>query len=89
LVARLQAPPSAGLLMLAWLHALGGWDGIRIAAIGWGGGPAGRHHLVQSNRQTGSRHCWQRERELVDEWRNAGLQDLGRAVPGLLPQPIG
>jgi hypothetical protein len=89
LVARLQAPPSAALLLLAWLHALGGWEGLRIAAIAWGGDPAGRHHLVQPNRKTGSRHRWEREAQIVKEWRNAGLHDLGQSVPGLAQRLIG
>jgi len=78
LVRELQAPPSAGLLVLAWAHELGtGWQGLSIAGIGWGQA-RGRQHLVLSNRQTGVRHNWAGEARLIQRWREAGLEDLGR-----------
>jgi hypothetical protein len=77
LVATLQAPPSAGLLLLAWLRCLGGgWEGLKVAGIGWAPVAGGRHHLLASNRSVGRRHRWEAERALVEAWRDQGLRDL-------------
>lgn len=78
LVLRLQAPPSAGILILAWLRYLrGGWDGI--TAVGFGS-PAGRpyHHAVPRQPPV-TRHHWQAERELLDGWSREGLSIRGCA----------
>lgn len=79
-VARLGAPPSAGVLLLAWLAGQG-WPGVTVAGIGWGATPQGRHHLVLSRRQTGRRHRWDAEAQQVAAWRRQGLSDLGMPTP--------
>jgi hypothetical protein len=73
LVLRLQAPPSAGVLLLQWLHDLNdGWQGISAAGIGaWTG--TGAYHLALANHQADSRHQWPAEHALVAQWRQQGL----------------
>ncbi|MEZ0203426.1 hypothetical protein [Ideonella sp.] len=84
LVRELQAPPSAGVLMLAWLHQLGaGWQGLSTAGIGWGATPLGGHHLLAGH-AAGRRHRWDAERALLQRWRAEGLSDLAPPVPGLV-----
>jgi hypothetical protein len=77
LVTALQAPPSAGLLVLAWLRSLGRqWDGLSVAGIAWAPAADGRHHVLATRRSVGRRHRWAAERALVDRWRAEGLTDL-------------
>lgn len=76
LVRELRAPPSAGVLVLAWLRELGaGWQGLSSAGIGWGATPQGRHHLLAGH-GAGRRHRWDAERALLQRWRAEGLHDL-------------
>lgn len=77
LVQQLQAPPSAGVLVLAWLMALlGGTSGLAAAGVGWGRAADGRHHVLTGNRGIGRRHRWAAEADCVARWRRAGLRDL-------------
>lgn len=78
LVAQLQAPPSAGLLLLAWLREVGGgWQGCRSAGIACGTGVGGRHHLVAAAEgRIGRRHNWPAEARLHALWRTQGLKLL-------------
>lgn len=77
LVDRLGAPPSAGVLLLAWVRAsLGRWQ--RLAIAGFDSAQAGRgayHHAGQRLRP-GRRHDWDAERALLAEWRAEGLRVL-------------
>ena len=82
LVARLDAPPTAGVLTLAWLHTLlGSWQGVSVAGIGWGTAPDGRHHLVDAGSRIGRRHRWSEEGATLAAWRDEGLQDLRQTEP--------
>jgi len=76
LVDRLAAPPSAGVLLLAWVHALlGGWGALTIA--GFGGAQMRGHAYHHAGRgRAGRRHAWGRERALLSEWRCEGLRAL-------------
>lgn len=78
LVAQLQAPPSAGLLFLAWLRALlGSWDGV--IAVGFGvsaSSNAPYHHAVRRHRAV-ARHNWPEERALLQHWHSEGLESYG------------
>ncbi len=81
LVGRLCAPPSAGVLMLAWLRELtGSWEGISAAGIGQGA-RARYHHAHRSRRNT-ARHDWETEAALVRHWTQAGLRLLDDGTPG-------
>ena len=72
LVDRLEAPPSAGVLLLAWLISLGlAPEGLCVTGIAE---PAtGRDHVLGRGHRRGRRHAWDRERQLVAQWRAAGL----------------
>jgi hypothetical protein len=80
LVARLQAPPSAGLQVLFWLRRLlGSWKGV--TAVGFGLTAAGTraYHHADRRQQPVRRHNWEGERGLLDEWISEGLRvDGGR-----------
>jgi hypothetical protein len=79
LVAQLHAPPSAGLLVLAWLHQLAGsWTQCLSAGIATGLSATGRHHLLASaEAHIGHRHNWAAEARLHARWRAEGLRLLG------------
>jgi hypothetical protein len=86
LVLRLEAPPTAGVLMLAWLHALrGNWTDI--GCVGVGTGDAGKAHHIVSGARPGRRHAWLREQSLVKGWQARGLHlrqgVFNRDAPGL------
>jgi len=76
LVRQLKSPPSAGVLVLFWLHVLAGsWAGLRMAGIG-SGTEKGRYHAVLGRHAPSRRHDWHKEADLVRSWRCSGLQDL-------------
>lgn len=76
LVLELRAPPSAGLLMLWWLHRIcGGWTGISVAAVGTANG---KHRDERSRGRSMFRHDWQAERRLLQRWVTSGLTQLDR-----------
>lgn len=76
LVFRLQAPPSAGVLLLQWLFDMNeSWSGIAIAGIGeWAG--LGSYHLALADHKADGRHQWMKERALVAQWGESGLRKL-------------
>jgi len=81
LVDELSAPPSAGVLALAWLQALRptGWQGMSVAGVGAGGarGAGAAHHIVRSGeRRVGQRHDWPAETALLVAWQAQGLLQL-------------
>jgi hypothetical protein len=81
LVAKLQAPPSAGVLMLEWLYQItGSWDGI--TALGIGCGVRGRYHHSDPKQRAVVRHDWSGEQALVHEWRRQGLRILTEETMG-------
>lgn len=77
LVGQLGAPPSAGLLVLAWVGALlGGFAGIRVAGFDGAAGPAHAYHHAGRRHRPGRRHNWPGERAVFEQWRTAGLDVL-------------
>lgn len=70
LVGYLAAPPSAGLLLLAWIRRLRhhGLRGVSIAGFQRGDGDEGRYHHALPDHPPGQRHNWKRERALLAEW---------------------
>ncbi|HEX5515661.1 MAG TPA: glycosyltransferase family 29 protein [Gammaproteobacteria bacterium] len=78
LVAPLDAPPSAGLLVLAWLRQLlGDWTGI--SAAGFGSAFVGQpYHHALPEQAPGRRHNWGAESSLLCQWQEEGLRLLGR-----------
>jgi Glycosyltransferase family 29 (sialyltransferase) len=82
LVARTEAPPSAGVLFLAWLKEfLGSWEGVSIAGFCASTRETPYHH-AESKRQPSPRHNWNKEKELLRLWQSQGLVSLGSS-PGL------
>lgn len=80
LVGSLQAPPSAGMLTLAWLSRLlaGPWSSLHVAGIGTGLSVAGRYHRTNKQQSAASRHNWIAEQSLVSDWAQQGLVRLDR-----------
>ena len=79
LVAQLHAPPSAGLMYLAWvMELLGGAAGLTAAGFQRpdGEGTAQYHQALPRHRAS-QRHRWDAERELLGQWQRDGLVFLG------------
>ena len=75
LVATLQAPPSAGLLFLAWLRSLlGSWDGVRAVGFGAGATPGAVYHHADPRHKAVGRHQWAGERLVLQAWHDEGLR---------------
>ena len=77
LVNELHAPPSAGILLLAWTIRLMGSPG-GITATGFQSviNPASArqaYHQALPRQRPGRRHDWSGERKLVNRWQSAGL----------------
>lgn len=70
LVRRLAAPPSAGLLFLAWLRQLRemGLSGISLVGFQRRDVQVGAYHHALPFQPPGRRHNWTLERELLTEW---------------------
>lgn len=78
LIPILKAPPSAGVLFLAYLTSLAGgnWRGVQSAGIGSGLAKGGRYHASLPRHMASGRHSWEREASLVQVWRQEGLASL-------------
>jgi hypothetical protein len=74
LVARLQAPPSAGVLFLAWLNSiLSSWGGVSAFGFGLSPFPNKPYHHAVRRHQPARRHNWAGERLLLRQWKDEGL----------------
>jgi hypothetical protein len=72
LVRELKAPPSAGLLTLAWLRSIRGcWDGMVAYGIGYSGGP---YHAAKPTHRPSHRHRWEKELTILERWTSEGLE---------------
>lgn len=83
-VAELAAPPSAGLLFLAWLRRMrpGGLEGVGIAGFQRASDKEGSYHHAIANKQPGHRHNWHLERGLLEAWAaEDGARWLGNNIP--------
>lgn len=77
LVDRLGAPPSAGVMLLAWARTLlGGWERLAIAGFDSAQGSRRAYHHAGRRLRPGRRHAWRAERALLDEWLGEGLRVL-------------
>jgi hypothetical protein len=75
LATRVCAPPSAGLLMLAWIKALfGTWGGISTVGLGVATSQGTPYHHADPNQKPVARHNWEAERILLGQWRAEGLR---------------
>ena len=74
LVADCCAPPSAGILVLAWIRdLLGSWNGVATVGIGITPTSVAPYHHVVPKQLPFDRHDWERERALLSRWRSEGL----------------
>jgi len=77
LVNELQAPPSAGILLLAWvIRLMGNPGGITATGFQSAVNPASvrqAYHQALPHHRPGHRHDWTGERELLNRWQSAGL----------------
>jgi len=83
LVKALQAPPSAGLLFLAWLHSmLGSWEGVRAVGFGIGAPSGNAYHHADPRHKAVGRHHWAGERLVLQSWQDEGLH-VGAGPTGM------
>ncbi len=76
LVTVLQAPPSAGLLTLLWIKKiLGDWEAVSCAGVDLTIDNNHYHHAISKHKAV-KRHHWQKEKDLLQQWRNEGLKFL-------------
>lgn len=74
MVSSLEAPPSAGILVLGWINnLLESWDGVTSAGIGTGLTKKGAYHITDCRHRAVSRHHWLREKDLIRDWQAEGL----------------
>jgi len=79
LVRQFQAPPSAGVLTLAWFNNLlqvPDWQGVSCVGIGAGLGKRERYHVASPDHKRNPRHNWFAEEALVKRWQQQGLHIL-------------
>lgn len=77
MVCELAAPPSAGILFLAWLKSLlGSWHGVSVAGFGALADNDAVYHHTDAKHQPSSRHNWAGEAVILRRWQNEGLQSL-------------
>ncbi len=77
LVRGLKAPPSAGILCLAWvIELLGTPEGLKAAGFQRQSVPDMRYHYALHRHKPSRRHNWEGERALLHHWELQGLQFL-------------
>ena len=77
LVAQLEAPPSAGICLLAFFYSLlGSWQGIAVAGFGALSQKDAAYHYMASTNKAGQRHNWSGEARLLQCWLGQGLSSL-------------
>ncbi len=87
LVSVLQAPPSAGLLFLAWTRSLlGSWVNVRATGFASVGSRSVPYHHAGAHHRAGSRHHWPAERQLLHTWQQQGL--TVELAPASLSRPL-
>lgn len=88
LVNELRAPPSSGVLLLAWLREMGGldgWKGLTTVGIGSGLSVTGSYHLGIKGHKADSRHHWSAESLQVTKWAGQGMHVFATGTPSVLP----
>jgi len=77
LVKELQAPPSAGICLLAFFYALlGSWTGISVAGFGALSDKITDYHYMNPRNKASQRHNWFGEERLIKRWLVEGLTSL-------------
>ncbi|PIE01274.1 MAG: hypothetical protein CSA79_00795 [Thiothrix nivea] len=77
LVRELTAPPSAGILFLAWLKVLlGSWSGVSVAGFSALNDVKKAYHHTDAKHKPSARHNWLAEAALLRRWQQEGLTSL-------------
>ena len=77
MVRELAAPPSAGMLFLAWLKdILGSWIGVSVAGFSALTADEADYHYTDMKHVASSRHNWVGESVILRRWQNEGLKSL-------------
>ncbi len=77
MVRELAAPPSAGLLFLAWLkNILGSWTRVSVAGFAALATIEAAYHSTDPKHKASSRHNWSGESVILRRWQNEGLKSL-------------
>lgn len=77
LVKELQAPPSAGICLLAFFYALlGSWSGIYVAGFSALSDKITDYHYMNPLNKASQRHNWLGEERLIKRWLVEGLTSL-------------
>ncbi|RLJ20365.1 hypothetical protein DJ031_06055 [bacterium endosymbiont of Escarpia laminata] len=77
LVRDLKAPPSAGILCLAWVIEMrGAPEGLKAAGFQRQSVTGMRYHYALHRHKPSRRHNWEGERALLHHWEMQGLQFL-------------
>lgn len=77
LVRKLQAPPSAGIVFLAWLKVLlGSWKGVSVAGFNALSEAESVYHHTDTKHKPSARHNWAAEAILLQRWQREGLTSL-------------
>jgi len=77
MVRELAAPPSAGILFLAWLkNLLGSWAGVSVAGFSALTAAKTDYHYTDRKHRASSRHNWVGESVILRRWQNEGLESL-------------
>ena len=77
LVRELGAPPSIGMVFLAWLrNLLGSWRGVSVAGFGALLPECAVYHHTDASHKPSGRHNWVMEARLLQRWQHEGLTSL-------------
>lgn len=77
MVRELAAPPSAGILFLAWLKSmLGSWAGVSVAGFSALVAAEASYHYTDTKHGASVRHNWAGESVILRRWQNEGLKSL-------------
>ncbi|WP_298607908.1 glycosyltransferase family 29 protein [uncultured Thiothrix sp.] len=77
LVTELQAPPSAGISVLAFFYwLLGSWAGISVAGFGALSETQTTYHYMNPKNKPSERHNWVGEERIIRRWLKEGLRSL-------------
>lgn len=77
LVGELQAPPSAGLSVLAFFYwLLDSWIGVSVAGFGALSEIRTNYHYMSAKNKASQRHNWEGEKRILTRWLKEGLTSL-------------
>ncbi len=75
LVNKLQAPPSAGILFTSWVSQLISNQPLSIAGFQSAQNPSAAYHVIKNYKRS-NRHNWEKEAEIVRQWKLKRLETV-------------